>query len=100
MRFFVAILSGYRRCLVYPTKANPNPARLFNVDDFLDKLERDSRPFAEAMCDTQVICACVLFKRTPCACRRCCSVPDELTLCLAQSLCYCRGTHELFYFFL
>lgn len=54
MRFFVAMLSGYRRCLVYPTKANPNPARLFNVDDFLDKLERDSRQFAEAMCDTQV----------------------------------------------
>lgn len=54
MRFFVALLCGYRRCLVYPTKANPNPVRLFNVDDFLDKLERDSRPFAEAMCDTQV----------------------------------------------
>ncbi|CBJ25874.1 conserved unknown protein [Ectocarpus siliculosus] len=53
LRFFVTFLSGYRRCLVYPTKANPNPARLFNVDDYLDKLDRDSRPFAEAMCDTQ-----------------------------------------------
>lgn len=54
MRVFVAMLCGYRRFLVYPTKANPNPVRLFNVDDFVDKLERDSRPFAEAMCDTQV----------------------------------------------
>lgn len=53
LRFFVALLSGYRRFLVYPTKANPNPARLFNVEDYLDKLERDSRPFAEVMCDTQ-----------------------------------------------
>ncbi|CAN0071785.1 unnamed protein product, partial [Ectocarpus sp. 12 AP-2014] len=53
LRFFVTFLSGYRRCLVYPTKANPNPARLFNMDDYLDKLDRDSRPFAEAMCDTQ-----------------------------------------------
>ncbi|CAM9708738.1 unnamed protein product, partial [Scytosiphon promiscuus] len=53
LRFFVAMLAGYRRCLVYPTKVNPNPARLFNVEDYLDKLERDSRPFAEAMCDTQ-----------------------------------------------
>lgn len=50
----MGLLSGYRRCLVYPTKSNPNPVKLFNVDDFLDKLERDSRPFAEAMCDTQV----------------------------------------------
>lgn len=64
LRFFVALLSGYRRWLVYPTKANPNPVRLFNVDDFLDKLERDSRPFAEAMCDTQV-CTAVA---TTCGC--------------------------------
>lgn len=55
LRFFVGLLSGYRRCLVYPTRTNPNPVRLFNVDDFLDKLERECRPFAEAMCDTQVL---------------------------------------------
>lgn len=54
MRFFVALLSGYRRFLVFPTKANPNPARLFNVEDYLDKLERDSRPFAELLCGSQV----------------------------------------------
>lgn len=39
---------------MYPTKANPSPVRLFNVEDYLDKLERESRPFAEVMCDTQV----------------------------------------------
>lgn len=54
LRFFVALLSGYRRFLVYPTKQDPNPMRLFCVEDYLDKLERESRPFAEAMCDTQV----------------------------------------------
>ncbi|CAN0189806.1 unnamed protein product, partial [Laminaria digitata] len=53
LRFFVALLSGYRRFLVFPTKANPNPARLFNVEDYLDKLERDSRPFAELLCSSQ-----------------------------------------------
>ena len=54
MSFFVALLSGYRRFLVYPTKGNPNPARLFSVEDYLDKLERDSRPFAELLCGSQV----------------------------------------------
>lgn len=53
LRFFVALLAGYRRFLVYPTKANPSPVRLFNTNDFLEKLDRDTRPFAEAMCDTQ-----------------------------------------------
>lgn len=54
MRFFVALLSGYRRYLVYPTKRDPNPIRLFNEEEFLEKIERDLRPFATALCDTQV----------------------------------------------
>lgn len=76
MRFFVTLLSGYRRCLVYPTKANPNPARLFNVDDYLDKLDRDSRAFAETMCDTQVRGEESAVTPTPCV------ILSALTWCM------------------
>lgn len=54
LRFFVALLAGYRRCLIYPSKEDPNPVRLFNTREFVERLDRDLRAFAAALCKTQV----------------------------------------------
>jgi hypothetical protein len=54
LRLFVALLRGYRRCLVYPTKQDPQHVRgYFSRAAFLDNMGEEYRPFVAALMSTQ-----------------------------------------------